>query len=313
MTFPVQPSFGLIEKNHLKCDEMAADIEAIAQALLGTDTPQINGGAIIGDQAVLAGSYYTAAALGGNRTLTLPVAVTANGRIMILRSDVTATTLALGAVFTMPASKAGLAVLRADGANWILEHLVLDGKMVYTTVGHCKIVAPAAGATVTLAGNLTTTGGNATVTVPAAGGTITLAGNLTTTGAYNTTIAQAASTTVTLPAVSCTLAPGTALAPVVACPAHAGNDFIPLDIENGKTYVLGGATAAASTITLPAAAANGTRAYWFIDGVLNGHTVQFRDATGPKVLTAALAASKRILAMVVKLDGKWAISYSIEP
>jgi hypothetical protein len=122
-----------------------------------------------------------------------------------------------------------------------------------------------------------------------------------------------ASTTVTLPAVSCTLAPGTALAPVVACPAQVGNDFIPLDIENGKTYVLVGATGAASTVTLPAAAANGTRAYWILDGTLNAHTVQFRDATAARVITPAIAASKHVLVMLVKFGGAWYATYSVEP
>lgn len=95
-------------------------------------------------------------------------------------------------------------------------------------------------------------------------------------------------------------------------PAFVANDSIPTDIEHDAVYVVP-ATGAASTVTLPAGAKDGTRAYFFADGAANGHTVQYRDATGPVNLTAALTASKRHVATAVKVGGKWAVTANVAP
>lgn len=97
-----------------------------------------------------------------------------------------------------------------------------------------------------------------------------------------------------------------------ALPAFAANDSVPADIEHDVVYDVP-ATAAASTVTLPVAAPDGTRAYFAADGTKNGHTVQYRDATGPVNLTTALTASKRHLVVAVKLGGKWFANAYIAP
>lgn len=73
------------------------------------------------------------------------------------------------------------------------------------------------------------------------------------------------------------------------------------------------ATAAASTVTLPANAPDGTRVSFTADGVKNGHTIQYRDATGPTAITAALVASKRHLVVCQKQSGKWFATSSVSP
>lgn len=97
-----------------------------------------------------------------------------------------------------------------------------------------------------------------------------------------------------------------------ALPAFAANDSVPAALAHDAVYDVP-ATGAASTVTLPAAAPDGTRVYFHADGVKNGHTVQYRDATGPVNLTAALTASKRHLAVAVKLAGKWAVTATVAP
>jgi hypothetical protein len=72
-------------------------------------------------------------------------------------------------------------------------------------------------------------------------------------------------------------------------------------------------TAGASTVTLPAAAPDGTRWTFVADGTKNGHTVQYRDATGPTVITAALTALKRHEVVCVKRDGKWFAISGVSP
>lgn len=72
-------------------------------------------------------------------------------------------------------------------------------------------------------------------------------------------------------------------------------------------------TAAASTITLPATAIEGSRIFFAADGTKNGHTVQYRDATGPVNLTTALTASKRHLTMCQFLGGKWTANAYVSP
>jgi hypothetical protein len=103
---------------------------------------------------------------------------------------------------------------------------------------------------------------------------------------------------------------GVASQPAVG--AYTANDFAPASIEQDAMYDVP-TTAAASTITLPAAAPDGTRATFAADGTKNGHTVQYRDGTGPVNLTTALTASKRHLVVVEKLGGKWFANAYVSP
>lgn len=86
--------------------------------------------------------------------------------------------------------------------------------------------------------------------------------------------------------------------------AYVSNDAAPATLQNGATYDVP-TTGAASTITLPAAAPDKTRVFFTADGTKNGHTLTYRDATGPTNLTTALVASKRHFVECVKLGGKW--------
>ncbi|MDB4996654.1 MAG: hypothetical protein JWM74_4086 [Myxococcaceae bacterium] len=97
-----------------------------------------------------------------------------------------------------------------------------------------------------------------------------------------------------------------------ALPAYVANDSIPTSIQHNATYDVP-TTAAASTITLPVAAPDGTRAFFSADGTKNAHTVQYRDATGAVVLTTALTASKRHLVVAVKAGGKWTANAYVSP
>jgi hypothetical protein len=94
--------------------------------------------------------------------------------------------------------------------------------------------------------------------------------------------------------------------------AFASNDYAPASITLDAIYDVP-TTGAASTITLPAAAPDGTIASFTADGTKNGHTVQYRDATGPTNLTTALTASKRHLVIVEKLGGKWFANAYVSP
>lgn len=98
-------------------------------------------------------------------------------------------------------------------------------------------------------------------------------------------------------------------------PAQASNDFIlpAASLLPGAVYDIG-TTAAASTVTLPAAGIEGAPPIWFVaDGTKNGHTVQYRDATGPANLTTALTASKRHLVACRFLGGKWFANAYVSP
>jgi hypothetical protein len=89
----------------------------------------------------------------------------------------------------------------------------------------------------------------------------------------------------------------------------SNNINVPSDPASGAVYEIP-ATAAASTVTLPATAAEGTELTFLADGTLNGHTVQYRDATGPVNVTTALTASKRHMVKAVFLNSVWrAIAY----
>lgn len=96
-------------------------------------------------------------------------------------------------------------------------------------------------------------------------------------------------------------------------PAVVSADFIlPVaSVVRGAIYDIG-TTAANSTVTLPASAPNCT-IYFHADGTKNGHTITYRDATGPVTLTAALTASKRHLAIATCLGGKWAVTVTAAP
>lgn len=109
-----------------------------------------------------------------------------------------------------------------------------------------------------------------------------------------------------------TLAP---LRPTMAQPAataFVANDSAPTALEHNAVYSLL-ATAAASTVTLPAAAPDGTTVHFVADGTANGHTVQYRDATGLVALTTALLALKRHLVIATKVAGKWFANAYVSP
>jgi hypothetical protein len=103
-------------------------------------------------------------------------------------------------------------------------------------------------------------------------------------------------------------------APVAAVlGTYAANDLAPARVQHDAVYDVP-TTGAASTITLPAGAPDGTRVYFVADGTKNAHTVTYRDATGPTALTDALTAAKRHGAEFVKRDSKWfAVSALVSP
>jgi hypothetical protein len=96
------------------------------------------------------------------------------------------------------------------------------------------------------------------------------------------------------------------VAALAALGAFAAGDLVVAAgaLVHGAVYDLP-TTAAVSTVTLPAAAPDGMRVTIVADGTKNGHTVQYRDATGPVNLTTALLASKRHEVIAVKRDGAW--------
>lgn len=83
--------------------------------------------------------------------------------------------------------------------------------------------------------------------------------------------------------------------------SFTSNDVV-VAIASGSAFDIP-TTAAASTVTLSATGAvKGDRMVFRANGTANGHTVQYRDATGPTNLTTALTASKRHLA-IFEFDG----------
>lgn len=95
--------------------------------------------------------------------------------------------------------------------------------------------------------------------------------------------------------------------------AFASNDLIiGASPNSGAVYDIP-TTGAASTVTLPATATEGTELTFVADGTKNGHTVQYRDATGPANLTTALTASKRHLVRAVFLNSKWYAQAYVSP
>ena len=93
----------------------------------------------------------------------------------------------------------------------------------------------------------------------------------------------------------------------------AANDLVIADNPNSGAIMEIPTTAANSTVTLPATAVEGTILYFVADGTLNGHTVQYRDATGPANLTTALTASKRHAVTAIFLNSKWRANAYVSP
>lgn len=101
---------------------------------------------------------------------------------------------------------------------------------------------------------------------------------------------------------------------VAAAPAFVANDSVITAalLDSAKVLTIP-ATGAASTVTLPAAARPGTEVTFVADGTLNGHTVQYVDATGPTNLTTALTASKRH-SVICTFDGtNWVANAYVAP
>ncbi|MBA3841105.1 MAG: hypothetical protein H0X39_00520 [Actinobacteria bacterium] len=100
---------------------------------------------------------------------------------------------------------------------------------------------------------------------------------------------------------------------VAIAPAYVSTDsVIPASVQSGSVIDVP-TTSAPSTITLPAAPADGTELLFIADGVKNGHTVQYRDVTGTVLLTTALTASKRHQCQCVALNGKWSANAYVSP
>lgn len=108
------------------------------------------------------------------------------------------------------------------------------------------------------------------------------------------------------------LTPSGEKAQLPATASFTSNDWAPATVINGAVYDVP-TTGAGSTITLPAAAADGTIIYFAADGTKNGNTVQYRDATGPTNLTTALTASKRHLVVAAKRGGNWFANAYVSP
>lgn len=98
-----------------------------------------------------------------------------------------------------------------------------------------------------------------------------------------------------------------------ATQAFVANDLVLPNNPVPETVYDVPTTAGVSTITLPATAREGTAIYFSADGTKNGHTIQYRDATGPVNLTTALLASKRHLAVCLFLGGKWVVNAYVAP
>jgi hypothetical protein len=98
-----------------------------------------------------------------------------------------------------------------------------------------------------------------------------------------------------------------------ALSAFSSNNInVPATPVSGAMYEVP-ATGAASTITLPATADEGTILYFLANGTDNAHTVQYRDATGPTNITTALTASKRHMVIAAFLNGAWRANAYVSP
>lgn len=96
-------------------------------------------------------------------------------------------------------------------------------------------------------------------------------------------------------------------------PAFSSNNInVAANPNSGAIYDIP-TTAAASTVTLPAGATDGTLLYFTADGTKNAHTVQYRDATGPVNLTTALTAAKRHLVIAAFKGTSWFCNAYVSP
>lgn len=96
----------------------------------------------------------------------------------------------------------------------------------------------------------------------------------------------------------------------LSLPAFAAGDSAPASIVHMGVYDVP-ATAANSTISLPAAAPDGTVCFIHADGTKNGHTLTVRDVT--TAISAASTASKRVAIVAFKADGKWTCTMTVGP
>jgi hypothetical protein len=101
---------------------------------------------------------------------------------------------------------------------------------------------------------------------------------------------------------------------IASIPAYTANNSSPATLVNGAVYDVP-TQGAASTITLPAAAPDGTTVTFVADGVKNGFTTVYTDATGSVALNtiAQTPASKRHLAVCTKSVGKWSVNVFASP
>lgn len=97
-----------------------------------------------------------------------------------------------------------------------------------------------------------------------------------------------------------------------AAGAFTAADWAPTTLAHEGVYAVP-TSAANSTITLPTAAPDGTRATFVANGTANGHTVQYRDESGLTNLTTALTASKKHMVIVQKTAGKWYANAYVSP
>lgn len=88
--------------------------------------------------------------------------------------------------------------------------------------------------------------------------------------------------------------------------------LLPDNPNSGAVYDVP-TTGAASTITLPTVAVDGTILYFTADGTKNGHAVTYKDQTGAVSLTAALTASKRHLVTAVRKGSIWTATAGVSP
>lgn len=201
-TFPSQPSYGCLETEHLVVERIARDVEAMATQLIAASASVLSGGAITASKTLAAGRYYTIGTLSGNISLTLPAAGTANSHIYLLRAGTSAHTVAVGSLFTMPASVAGVVVLVSNGSAWVVETVTLGSLYAYATTSNALVAGAADGFALssgTTPRTLSLTGGNLACTAPAAGAALTLTGDLIRVGAHSLTLTTGGATDITLP------------------------------------------------------------------------------------------------------------------
>lgn len=125
MTYPTQPSYGLIEKSHLKVDQIARDVEAMATAMLRPQARKVDvvfaTGAYTIDPAN--GELFVCGTTPGqNATLTLGGTPVAGDAVEVIVPGTYAYTVsvtdAVGAI-TFTASKKGSVMLRYTGSAWM--------------------------------------------------------------------------------------------------------------------------------------------------------------------------------------------------